>query len=382
MRILQVTTYYPPSVGGIQYYVQHLAHALSGLGHQVDVLTVDTTGLGMGFASEKGIAVQRLPEQRRIFRAVFAPALLRQFWQLDDYDVVHIHVPCPINFEVLSLIARIKGYRLVATHHGQSTQGSWFFRILLGAYILLNRAVSMRLARQMVFLTQSYADSIWLPAALRRRLTVVPTGANIERFRMPADASMAKQRLGYKPEQLLVLLVGYLGYGNDYKGVDILLEAFRAVQEAEPSAHLLIVGDGDLLPEYRHLAAALGVPADFAGSIPHDALPEYYQAADLYVLASTRGPENSPMVLFEAMASGLPVVATLLPGVRDIVIPEETGVLVRPGDADALAAGLCRMLGDPEFRARAGENARRRAESYTWTHCAERMLQVYRQVQA
>ena len=92
---------------------------------------------------------------------------------------------------------------------------------------------------------------------------------------------------------------------------------------------------------------------------------------------STASAENSPVVLFEAMASAKPVVATTIPGVVDIVKHEETGLLVPPKDVPQLAAAITRIVQDKDFRQRAGRYARQHTEQYTWKHCAQQMEQIY-----
>jgi phosphatidylinositol alpha-1,6-mannosyltransferase len=174
--------------------------------------------------------------------------------------------------------------------------------------------------------------------------------------------------------------VGSLAAGNRYKGVDTLIEALPEIRRRVPGVRAMIVGGGELLVELKARARQLGVAGTvvFAGSVQNDRLPEYYAASDVFVLPSVPGgPENSPLVLFEAMASGKPVVASHLPGVCEIVRDEETGLLVPPGQPDELAAAVIRLLTQDSFRSQAGLNGRSVAERYSWDDCAARMEEVY-----
>ena len=177
----------------------------------------------------------------------------------------------------------------------------------------------------------------------------------------------------------MLIFVGHLGKTNRYKGIDYLIRAFKKVLKEVEEVKLLIIGGGDWLPELKSLSGELELnnAIIFTGPIENHHLPQYYAAADAFVLPSIRGPENSPVVLFEAMASGLPVIATDLPGVNEIVRPEETGLLVEPRNIPELKTALVRVLSDPDFQSSAGKKARVLAESYSWHQCAHDMENIY-----
>jgi glycosyltransferase involved in cell wall biosynthesis len=135
-----------------------------------------------------------------------------------------------------------------------------------------------------------------------------------------------------------------------------------------------------MLRDYRAMAAELGVGerVSFAGAQPHPRLPELLSAGDLLVLA-TEPPESFGLVLVEAMAAGLPVIASNIPGVRTIPEDGKSGLLVGPG-IDALTAAMRRRAADPGERDRMGAAARARAEAvYAWPRVLDRLEDVYSQ---
>jgi glycosyltransferase involved in cell wall biosynthesis len=209
---------------------------------------------------------------------------------------------------------------------------------------------------------------------------IVRTGADIENFLPDSDGSGIRQHYGIAEGTPLLLFVGSLQTGNRYKGVNYLIQAMIGVKKKVQDALLMIVGGGGLLSELEEMTQQLGLDDSvvFAGPVDNSLLPEYYAASDVLVLPSIPGgSENSPVVVFEAMAAGRPVVASHLPGVCEIVRHEETGLLVPPGDSDVLTNALVRVLADGEFRASAGRKSRALAESYSWDHCAAEMESIY-----
>jgi glycosyltransferase involved in cell wall biosynthesis len=298
------------------------------------------------------------------------------------YDVYHLHIPFPLGLEIALVASKKNQKPLVATHHGQWTRGAPLYTLIASSYNLFSRAISLRGVDCPIFLTSSYADSLWLPRAVRRRVQIVPTGADIHSFSPDLDGSQIRRRYQLDDGAALALFVGSLNASNRYKGVDYLIRALPEIQKTVRNVRLMVVGGGPLLKELQDLTRQMGLDDTvvFTGPIANSLLPDYYAAADVFVLPSIRGPENSPVVVFEAMSSARPVVASRLPGVREIVRHEETGLLAPPGDIEALAAALVRVFTDHDFRASAGRKARARAEGYSWDHCAAKIETIFQEL--
>jgi glycosyltransferase involved in cell wall biosynthesis len=146
------------------------------------------------------------------------------------------------------------------------------------------------------------------------------------------------------------------------------LEAFALVVRELPEARLMLVGDGDAVEDHRNAAAVLGIlkQTEFRGALRGRALVEAYQQASVFVLPSTTESEAAPMSLTEAMACGRPVVASAIGGVPFMFDDGSDGLLVPPGDAEALAAACLRLLVSPELSTALGEQAHRKVKSLTW----------------
>lgn len=158
------------------------------------------------------------------------------------------------------------------------------------------------------------------------------------------------------------------------KGHDVLLDAFAAVRRNVPDARLVLVGEGELQDALEARAKSLGVhgAVHFAGMV-EDVWP-HLAAADVFALASES--EAYGIAIAEAMAAGLPVVASRVGGIPELVVPGASGELFDPGDRDALAAHLTRLLTEPDLRARMSDEARQAAEPLRLRNSLPRYVEV------
>ncbi len=382
MKILQITPYYPPSLGGIQFFVQSLSRHLECLGNDIDILTINTDQAEAVERTPEGVLIRRCKLDLSLYRALISGGFLQRLLTSDGYDIYHIHIPFHIGLEAAVIASKRNHIPLVATHHGQGLNGSPIYTILASSYCWMCQAFSLRGVDRLIFLTPSYAQSIWLPESVRQRTRIVQTGTEVNQFSPNHDGCQIRSRYGLDAHLPLILFIGYLGLSNRYKGVDYLIKSLVKVREEVSNVKLMIVGDGNWIPQLKSLTGTLYLENNviFTGPIDNQHLPGYYAAADVFALPSISGPENSPVVVFEAMASAKPVVASNLPGVRDIVQDGKTGLLVPPKDSDQIAQALLKFISDREFARMAGRNARKQVESYSWHHCVQEMIAIYREL--
>lgn len=210
-------------------------------------------------------------------------------------------------------------------------------------------------------------DLVRLGVAPAAKFRVVPLGLDLDPFAQPSDGLRREFRteLGLGDENVLLVFVGRV---VPIKRLDVLIEALAQARESERRLQLAIVGDGDLRLQLERQAADLGI-ADAVRFLGYRRdLRPIFAAADLAVLSSDS--EGTPVSLIEAAAAGLPAVATDVGGVREVVT-EETGSLVRAGDAAAFAEALVSLAADPQRRRAGGEAARARVLN---RYSAERLL--------
>lgn len=210
------------------------------------------------------------------------------------------------------------------------------------------------------------------------RVSVVHSGIDLSRFeRMPAKED-ARRVLGLASGRFLVGAVGHLA---SHKGHSLLLAAAASLAEDLPELDLMIVGEGAEMARLESQAAGgpLAGRVTFTGF--RDDVPRLMAALDLFVLPSLSG-EGSPAVVKEAMASGVPIVATDLDGVREIVEEGREALLVPAGDPVRLAQAIRRAAVDEPMRAALAAAARARVQQFSSDRMVERVIEVYRQVGA
>jgi glycosyltransferase involved in cell wall biosynthesis len=214
-----------------------------------------------------------------------------------------------------------------------------------------------------------------LPSRLGCAVERLPKAVDSDRFRPDGPNLRTALRLDGKR---VILTVARL---VPIKNIRLMIDAIAILRERHATVHLVIVGDGPEAQPLRRHAAAIDV-ADaitFAGYVTHTDTPSFYRAADVFALSSNF--DNSPNVVLEAMASGLPVVTTDVGGVRELVADRTGGRFVRPNDAADLATALEGYVTAPETARAAGLHNRRRATTeFSWRTSAQRLLDVYTRV--
>lgn len=213
------------------------------------------------------------------------------------------------------------------------------------------------------------------------RSRVIPYGVDVTLFRPdPSRRPLWRERLGIPERAPLALGVGRMA---TKKGFHVLIDGLDRLFAAVPEAHVVLAGGGDRLGELSSAASRFADRVHFPGPVMHDSLPDLYRAADLFVLPAVHDARGNvdglPNVILEAMASGLPVVATSISGIPLAVEEGVTGRLVGEGDRDALVEAVADLLARPEEARAMGAAARLRAErELTWDAVAARYRDAYR----
>jgi glycosyltransferase involved in cell wall biosynthesis len=189
---------------------------------------------------------------------------------------------------------------------------------------------------------------------------------DLERFRAAEPA--LRRELASGADRL----VGFVGRLVPGKGGAVLLSAARTVLAGCPDTRFVFVGEGPSRGEWEALAARLRIARKVVFTGARNDMPSVYASLDLLVLPSF--DEAMPMCLLEGMAAGVPVIATRVGAVPDLVLPDVTGLLLEPGDASGLAAAILRLLLDPNQARSLGESGRARA---TWQFSAEATAKSY-----
>jgi phosphatidylinositol alpha-mannosyltransferase len=248
--------------------------------------------------------------------------------------------------------------------------------VVATVHAYLDRSRSMELAapvlrriwgRVSVGVAVSEAAASFLRRALPdAALEIVPNGVDIGAFAgaTPRDDLPAGRR---------ILWVNRL---DAQKGFPVALAAFSKVLAEVPDSVLVVVGEGKDRGALGLLTESARARVDMRGAVPNEQIPSYHATCEVFVSPAV-GQESFGIALVEAMAAGRPVVATDIPGYREVVTDGVEGLLVAPRDSEALAAGLVRVLTEPGLAARLGEAGRERALSFDWPVVVDRLEELY-----
>jgi len=373
VRIAHLTPVYPPYPAGAGVACAYQADALASRGHDVTVYTV----AGAGPPPPSRARVVRLPALLQLGAAPLLPGLFR----LPPHDVIHVHHPFIFGVEpALLATARRPRPALVVAYHNRLIGEGIRAPLFWGYEETLGRALARR-ANRLLVLSEPHAETIGYLRAERRRdpakLAVVPNGVDTARFR-PGPERDPAVRAGLPPDAVVAVHVNTLDRVHFLKRTDLALAAAAAVPDER--LHLVIVGDGEWRArlEGSDAARALGRRVRFLGHRDHDALPAALRAADLFLLSSDL--DAFPLVLLEALATGLPAVSTDPPGVRAMLAGSEAALVAPAGDARALAAHLGALVGEAGERRRRGGAARSLVlDSYALPRVVDRLEAVYRE---
>jgi phosphatidylinositol alpha-mannosyltransferase len=362
VRILQVCPYDWDAPGGVQVHVRQLAAVLRAHGHRTTILAP-----GSRPSEDAGVRVVgrpvRVPYRGTVAPISFSPGSwrrIRSAMRSFDPDVIHAHEPLTPSTSMLAVLAA--SAPVVATFHASLDRS----RLMELAEPALRR-VSGRIDAGVAV---SDAAASFLRRVMRVPLEVVPNGVDVGAFANPG------RHLEGLPTGPKILWVNRL---DPQKGFEIMLRAFEQLARDDDEANLLVAGDGRDRVLLRSLPGDLRSRILRLGTVPHEELPGYHAAADVFVAPAT-GQESFGIVLVEAMAACVPVVASDIAGYREVVRDGIDGLLVPPGDPNALAAAIRRVLSEPGLAATLRAAGRARAEVFSWQTVAPRLEAIYNRV--
>jgi glycosyltransferase involved in cell wall biosynthesis len=388
---------------GIQ--TMETCHALAGRGHEVHLVVRPDTHTPArdpfeyyGLPKTARLVVERAP--------VGGPQLARRLGYLASAavraaGVSRADIVMTRDLAVASLLLRLPARPpLVYESHGYAPDVSAALPDLVStatppttsklARLAARESYVWRGADGYVTITNGLAAALTSRFGPRARVAVVPDGARIPPSGTTPSGTAQGEPLapslpapGLRPPAFLI--VAYAGHLYAWKGVDVLLEAIARV----PDLQGLVIGGHEKetdLARLRTLATRLGIEGrvTFTGHLLPSAVSTRLARADVLALPNPASAisthSTSPLKLFEYMAAGKAIVASNLPAIREVLADEVNALLVAPGDADALAAGIRRLASDPALRGRLGERALSAVAEYSWDRRAERLEALFADV--
>ncbi len=398
MRIAQLATTFLPRIGGAEVVVHNLSMHLRRRGHDVTVIT----WWGLWAQVARSLPYPVRPLLPRSFEMVMSGLKrgvdarwivglqVAAYQRRYRFDVWHHHQAFPLAAFSLPALRRARVPSIITSH------GADVFLIpecgctdradpVRGPLIL----EALRGADQLIAISRSVRDEFAALGMEPARIRDIPNGIDVERIEgHAADRDAVRRRLGLPPDRFVLLTVGRNHLQKGYRYVPDILRHLRqkrrdfcwVIVGLEMDSVQRAVNEAGLADHFRAIGE-IGLAAGRGGSyseLPAADVIDLYKSADVFVSPSIF--EAMPLVLIEAMAAGLPVVASDVIGCRDVVADGETGFLCGRGDAAGFAARIDAVLADAGLRARLAEQARKSARRYAWPVVAAEHIALFEEL--
>ncbi len=233
----------------------------------------------------------------------------------------------------------------------------------------------MRKADAIVCESDSFRNQLIQLGIPTKKISVIANGIDFEAFK-PSDKTTARRRLNLPQDKTIIINVGGLSPVKDQK---ILIEAASQIIANKPDLLLVLVGEGETRKELEALVQSKGLQEQvhFTGFQKVTKIPDWLNSADIFVLTSVS--EGNPNIILEAMSSGLPIIATAVGGIPEMIRDGEEGLLIPPRSPEALAEKLNTLLGDPELQKKLSQNALKTVQSNyaSWEKQASQLKALY-----
>jgi len=356
LKIAIISLLYPPKwVGGTEIATHDIAESFTGRKHEVHIITSWDSGL-LKIQQESGFTIHRIHVPRIRFLELIS------FWIKIPKEIKSIN---PDVMLIQSIPTGLGGYLAkkqtgipyIVWGQGSDVYQYWLFKKIVSHLVLKNEDMFIALTHHM----ENTVNKLGA-----KHISVIPNGTQINKYTNLSDFPWRKE-LNIQDNEKVILFVGGL---KIIKGLRYLIEAMSEVIKYYPDTKLVLAGSG---PELNNLTLQvekhnLTKNVLFLGGVNHDKIPGVMSAADIFVLPSLS--EGFPLVAVEAMASGLPIIATAVGGLPEIVKEGETGFLVPSQDSKQLAQRIIRLIDDNKLRQTMRANAIALAKYYDWDNIA------------
>jgi glycosyltransferase involved in cell wall biosynthesis len=365
MKIIQVSSYYPPHLGGQENVVQDLAQQLAAAGHEAHVLTSTMGGGKRGVSNEKGVKVKRMWCAREFGHAPIMPCIIPTLLRIGRGDcVVHVHIGQAFTPEIVWLLSKFCNFRYVAELH-IDFEPSGPAGVLLPFYKRFVLGRVLRSAAAVVVLNERTLKIVRKKYGVTGKALVMNNGIDESYFAVPR----VKQS-PVPPKKLRLLFVGRL---SKQKNLSILLQAMAITKR---DVHLDIVGEGDERASIVKMIRDLKLDnVKLHGRLHRQAVLEFYEKCDALVMPSLY--EAQPLVLLEAMAARIPIIGTNVIGVAEHIWG--TGIIATPSP-EGLVQGFENFYESYGSLPKMIKNGRAKAEKLRWCNLRRDYETLYQEV--
>ena len=366
MKIVHITPYYPPHLGGMENTVKELAERTAKIGYDVRVYT-SNEGCNEKSISKNCVSIHLLKSIEIPGVPLILPMLpFKLLSVIDRNTIVHVHYILNFSIDFAIIISKIKKAKIVSHVHIDPLPLSSLFGFLNPTYKKLFWRRILRLSNAVICQTENYVDIISKKYGVKRdKCVIVSSGINLKKFDKMGECTTSKEIKD-------ILFVGRL---SEQKNIPMLLSAFKLIQ-GNYDITLHIVGAGKERIAINKIITKEKIDnVILHGRVPDEKLMDLYSMSDIFILPSTY--ESFPLTLLEAMASGLPIVASDILGVRNVL--KDCGTLVNP-TPENFADAIIKVIEDNDLRRNLIKKGKEKVKDYDWDKITDRVIEIYKEV--
>jgi glycosyltransferase involved in cell wall biosynthesis len=366
-HVIQITSCYPPYIGGTEIFVKNISERLAAKGHLVDVYTSDLqNGTGNRMRKTANISNPNIYylKSYSLAHTPIIPSLIFKLFTVPKTAIIHLHASRSFVPEIVWIVSKIRNMPYVVNLHVDLV-ASGKFGFILPVYKRLFLKSVLRSACRVIVGTNDYRNLVHTKYHIPyTKITVIPCGVEIKpqvhRKRIISD----------------LLFVGRL---SKQKNIPLLIHAFKKVLDKKYNVRLHIVGSGEEKENLIKIINDYGLNKQIImhGGLSWEKVQKLYSMYDLFILPSIE--EAFGMVLIEAMAYGLPIIASDIPGLRNVIENGKTGLLVKPS-VDNFALGIEKMIRNPDLSNKFINNGFNEVKKYDWNVIISQIEHLYREV--
>ena len=378
MKIAFFTNCYKPLINGVVSSIVSLKEAYEKKGHQIYIFAPKVEGYR---DEEKNIfRYYSVNLTKKVKYPIAIPLSIRATRVINYFkpDVIHLHHPFVLSMPAIMYAAKLKIPKIL-TIHTQYERYAYYISPI--PKVITNEAI-----RRIIFNLANKVDVITTPShsmkdfiskyGVKKEMVVIPNAIDLSLFQEKKDdySNKLKDQIGLQENDIVLLYVGRISFE---KNIDKIIKAMKILQKRNvTNIKLLLVGDGNATKKIKEMVHSLNLNemVKFVGMVDNEIVKYYYSLSDIFVFASTS--ETFGMVIIEAFASGVPVLAVKAPGVIDIVTDRLDGILVEE-DVFQFAENLEMLVKNKDLRSKLSNGALNKAKNYSIANVSDQMLELY-----
>lgn len=356
MKIMLVSSYFYPKIGGLENYALNIALGLKKNGHEVFVVTTNHESNTRTEDIVKNIRVIRLPAIIKLSNSPFDPRWyfqIRKIVNSEKPDVINAHTPVPFMADI-AFMAKQKTPFVTTYHSGSLKKGKPFIDILLGLYEKTILSNMMKKSSQIISVYPSYLTKL---LGTNFHLNYIPPAVDSSKYHNIQRITRHSSTLIY---------VGRIEKSSSWKGIDVLIDALGVIKKSIPDIQLKLIGGGDAVDYHNKHVKRLNLEKNvtFCGPLTGNELIKAYREATALVLPSKTDSEAVGTVLLEAMANGTPVIGARVGGIPNVIVDNVTGLLFEPGNSADLAQMALKIINSKSLQKTLRIRGRHRVSSH------------------